>query len=99
MKNLKSKQTDIYKMSVAKRSLFTAKERKASVLEAHAACEAVMEAAEETLKTIEVLNKESAERDRMLQELQRLDTITRQYTSPPVVKLYGKRNKKMSFWG
>lgn len=99
MKTLKRKQTDIYKMSVAKRSLFTAQQRKASVLEAHKACQSVMDAAEETLKNFEILNKEAAERDTMLQELQRLDTVTRQYKTPPTVKLFGKRNKRLSFWG
>lgn len=99
MIRLRSTQADIYKLSVAKTSLGDAKKRKASVLEAHKACEDVLKAAEETTKIIEALNKESAERDTMLQELQRLYKITQQYETPPTIKLFGVRNERLSFWG
>jgi hypothetical protein len=99
MKTLKHRQTDIYKIAAAGRSLTTALERKASVAAAQKACEDVMAAAEEALRAVELLTRENAGKDTMLRELRRLDAVTRRYTTPPTIKLFGKRDETLSFWG
>jgi hypothetical protein len=95
---LHKKRSDIYKLSVAKRSLGNALERKANIAIAHKACEDVIAAAEEIFHINEELQKQAEERDVILRELKRLDTICKRYTKPPTVKLYGREDKELSFW-
>jgi hypothetical protein len=98
LSTLRKKRSDIYKLSVAKRSLSTALQKKGNIAAAHKACEDVLACAEEIHKTNEVLQKQSEERDVMLKELKRLDILVKRYTKPPAMKLYGTQDKELSFW-
>lgn len=98
MKTLAQKQSELHKISTAERGLRTAKEKKASVLEAHKACENVLSAAKDALEQITFLEEKTKDMEIMLKELKRLNTTTTQYKTPPTIKLYGETNKNLSFW-
>lgn len=86
-------------MAMAGLALTSAKKKRASVLEAHKACEVVMEAARETLEQTEQLEKYTSEMETLLKEVKRLHTTVAQYKTLPKIKLYGRRNEELSFWG
>lgn len=99
IKKLRTKQATLYKLDAAGLSLASAKVKKASVLEAHKACEKVMEAALELKEKTERLEQYTTDLNTALKEVKRLHTTVLQYKVLPRIKLYGRQNEELTFWG
>ena len=98
IKKLHRKKTALYRLQSAGLSLETSKTKKGSVLEAHKACDKVMEAALELQEKVEKLEEYTKDLNTALRELKRLHTIVKQYQELPKIKFYGKTDA-VTFWG